>query len=370
MATAHATLASSGVTLGSLKTLEFFDSSGGTQQALVAIPYTTSSGTAGTNVTVVQKTASGTWDIIGNQQQYNITITSELTRRQFLDTADAEYSRYDSGLGITIPVGAAGTPNPSNLESASVTGPGIHGTAYLVPRNATGSDTLGLRESAYTAPPTGNDTTDSNTNLYRWSWQALPGATATYTPPSGDLGYYTPAPIDVSTVPRFATYTVTFYDSTGTQIGQPVSVINATPTLAASAGAGVAWQTLASSVQSDFLSPAGTQEAAQTSTSVSWSNLVNSQNLGPLVTGVQIQSVPGTGVTPTTEIDGWSTGTVTFATSGQYSTTVTAGIAQNGVQACSSACQFAALQTGASRLVELNWNVGNTAYYNIWKYND
>jgi len=171
-------------------------------------------------------------------------------------------------------------------------------------------------------------------------------------------------------VSQFATYTVTFYDSTGAQIGQPVSVVNTTPALPASAGAGQAWQTLASSVQSSFLNPNGALLAAQSSVSLSWSNLVNNQNIAPLVLKTQIQSVPGTGVTPSTEVDGWWPGPASFVAGGQYSASVVAGIDQNGIQECTSACLFPALQTGGSRLAELNWNVGQTAYYNIWKYND
>jgi hypothetical protein len=357
--TAHTGLAAAGVTLGSPQTLEFFTGGGGVQQALVQIPYVTSTGVAGTAVTVAQKTGSGAWDIIGDQQQYDVTITSYLSRWQFGDAADASFGRYESGLGISIPVGGL---NPANLASASVAGPGINGALYLVTRSGTGNGTLGLTSDARTTVPTGGLTTNSNTNLYRWSWAALPGATGTFAPANGKLGFYASAPVDLSTVSQFATYTVTFYDSTGAQIGQPVSVVNTTPALPASAGAGEAWQTLASSVQSSFLNPNGALLAAQSSVSLSWSNLVNNQNIAPLVLRTQIQSVPGTAVTPPTEVDGWWPG--------QYSASVVAGVDQNGVQECTSTCLFPALQTGGSRLAELNWNVGQTAYYNIWKYND
>lgn len=362
-ASAHPALAASGATLGSPETLEFLTGSGGAQEALVLLPYTTSTGTAGSAVTVVQKTGSGAWDIIGNQQQYNVTIASTFLRRQFLDTADAQYGRYESGLSLSIPVSA---PNPASLASASVTGPGINGTAWLVPRNASGNDTLALTDTAQTAVPTGGVTTDSNTVSYRWSWQALPGDSATFTPGTSRQGYYTPTPIDVSTVPEYATYTVTFYNSAGAQIGQPMSVINTTPVLAASAGAGVGWQTLASSAQSGFLSPGGSQAGAQTSVTVPWSNLVNNQNIGPLVTRVEAEAVPATGP----EVDGWWTGPASFVASGQYTAAVTAGVDQSGVQECTAACQFGALQSGSTRLIQLNWDIGETSYYNIWSYND
>lgn len=363
---AHTQIAASGVTLGVPQTLEFLNGSGGTQQALVSFPYTTSGGVAGTVVTVVQRTGSGTWDIVGNQQPYNVTISSYLSKWQFLDPTNAQYSRYEAGLGISIPVGG---PNPANLAVASVTGPGINGALYLVPRSGTGNSTLALTGTVQTSVPTGGVTSGSNTNLYRWSWQALPGATGTYTPPTGRRGFYAPSPVDLTTVSQFATYTVTFYDSTGTQIGKPMSVVNSTPPIGAAAGAGVAWQTLATNVQTDLLNPAGALAAAQPSANLSWSNLVNNQNIAPLASKAQIQAVPGTGVT-TGEVDGWWPGPASFTASGQYSATVTAGMTQSGVQQCTTACQFPVLQSGGSRLAELYWNVGQAAYYNIWKYQD
>ncbi|MFL9905310.1 hypothetical protein [Paraburkholderia sp. RL17-337-BIB-A] len=365
-ADAHPQIAATGVTIGTPQTLEFLKGAGGTQEALISIPYTSSGGVAGTAVTVVQQTGSNTWDIIGNQQQYNATISSYLSRWQFLDATNAQFSRYESGLGISIPVGG---PNPANLASASVTGPGINGTLYLVPRAATGNNTLALTSTVQTSVPTGGLTSGSNTNLYRWSWQAVAGATGTYNPPNGRRGFYASSPIDLSTVQQFAPYTVTFYDSTGAQIGQPMTVINTTPPISAAVGTGIQWQTLASSVQNDFLNPSGALAGSQSSVSLSWSNLFNNQNIAPLASRTQIQAVPGTGVT-TGEVDGWWPGPATFAASGQYSSSVTAGMSQTGIQQCATACQFPALQAGGSRLAELYWNVGQTTYYNIWKYQD
>jgi hypothetical protein len=362
-ATAHPSLTTSGATLGMPHTIKFFTGTNGKQQALIALPYTLN-GVNGEDVTVAQETGNNAWDIIGNQEQYNVTITSYLMRRTFLDSIDAPFSRYESGLGITIPAGAAGTPNPANLAAASVTGPGINGTIYLEPRSATGNSLLALTSQALTSVPTGGATTNSNTSLYRWSWTAQPGATSTFTPGTNNFGFYTPQPITVSSVPQFATYTVTFYDASGNQLGS-TSVMNITPTVAASAGAFIPWQTLTPSTLSSALSPSGSLAAAQTSISLSWSNLVNNQNIAPLVAKAQIQ-----GATSSTEVDGWWVGPTPFSTNGQYTESVTAGVAQNNVQQCSSACQFPALQAGAGRLAELYFTIGKTAYYNDWKYAD
>ncbi|RKP50831.1 hypothetical protein D7S89_07090 [Trinickia fusca] len=367
-AAAHPALAASGVTLGTPQTLKFFMSNG-TQKALVLLRYKAADGTLGSTTTIVQQ-SGGTWDIVGNQQPYNVTISSFLARRQSLDATNQPYSRYEAGLGINIPVGAAGTPNPVNLASASVTGPGISGSVYLVPRNGTGNTLLALTSTALQQAPTAPMTTNSNTSLYRWSWQTLPGLTGTFAPGSNNSGLYTPQPIDTTNVPQYANYTVTFYDATGTAIGQPFTVTNVSPTLPAAAGNGVAWQSLLSSTTSAFLSPSGSAASAQGAVNLQWANNTTTANIAPLVMKAQIQASPGTGVTPATEVDGWWVGPATYAPSGQYSATVTAGMDQTGTQQCTPACAFPALQAGASRLVQLGWTSGQVSFYNIWKYND
>jgi hypothetical protein len=363
--TAHPGIEAQGVTLQSPQTLQFFTSNG-TQKALIAVPFTASDGTADSMVTVVQSTGAGGWNIVGNQQQYDITITSMVDRRQFLDLDDAPYSRYDAGLAVSISLGA---PNPSNLASASLTGPGINGTAYLVPRNATGSGTLAFTSELQSAVPTGGLTSLSNTGLYRWSWQALPGVSGAYTSDSSVYGYVTPAPIDVSTVVPYATYTVTFYDSTGAQIGQPVSVTNPTVALSSAAAAGIVWHTLSADTISSVLTPGGTAAGAETTLTANWSSVVNGLNIAASVSSMQIQTAPGTGASSSSEVDGWWPGPATFSSTGQYSATATAGVDSSGAAQCSG-CQFTALQAGGVRLLQLDWTAGKTSYYDIWKFND
>ncbi|RDU96068.1 hypothetical protein DWV00_25850 [Trinickia dinghuensis] len=368
-ASAHPVVAAGGVTLGVPRTLQFF-TAGGVQKALVQLPYVTQSGAKGSLVIVVQQLSNGSWDVIGNQQPYNVSISSFLERKQFLDPTEVKFGRYEAGISITVPNGAAGTPNPANLASAAVTGPGINGTVYLTPRAGVGNALLGLTSTALTQPPVGSVLSTSNTSLYRWSWLALGGsANGTFVPGTGAMGYYTPSPIDVSTVPRYATYTVTFYDSTGAQIGQPFSVMNPTPVMPATAGQGVLWQSLSGNTIANFMNPAGSLAAQQASAPIAWSSLINGVNAAPLVGKVQIQATPGTGVN-TSEVDGWAIMPSTFAINGSYAATVTAGVDQTGVQQCTSACAFPALQTGASRLVQLYWIAGEIEYFNIWKYND
>jgi hypothetical protein len=375
----HADLSASGSIITGAKTLVYWAAGQSPfpnitrASALVRIFYTNKAGQHNFALTVVQTNGSGGWDIVGNQQAYNVTISSFVDQRQYLDARDAAGNRYETGLGITIPTSGASAVNPSNLGSVNVVGAGLpSGGVWLEPRSGTGNTSLALTTQIVASAPTAATSTGSNTSLYRWAWQALPSDTSTFAfaPNSSDEGYIAATPLTAQTLPApYASYTVTFYDTTGAQIGSPLTVVNSTPPLLPAAAQGVAWQTLGSDVISNFLTPSGSLAAAQATASIDWSGVVNGQNVSPLVTGIQIQAGTDTSASTPAEVDGWWTGVPT-AQNGQYSETVTAGLAQNGVQTCTTACSFPALTTGVSRLVQLNWGAEGVSYYNIWKYND
>jgi len=186
--------------------------------------------------------------------------------------------------------------------------------------------------------------------MYRWSWQSL-SSTAGFAPPSSS-GVYAAQAVDVSKVPLFATYTVTFYDSNGAKLGQS-QVINPGSPLGAAAGATVAWPTLLP----DF------------ATSVSWSSLVNGQDVAYPVNSVRIQASGLTLAGVNGEIDGFAVGKPNNTTLGQYQTTVSAGIDSFGAQTCTN-CPFPALTSGASRVVELGGSQQGIGYYAVTQYND
>jgi hypothetical protein len=378
----HATLSASGSTVTGAKTLVYWPAGQSPlpnitgPSALVRIFYTSPAGQQNFALTVVQQvqTAAGpVWDIIGNQQAFDISINSFVTQRVFLDPADANGSRDESGLNINATYGT-GSVNPTNVNAVNVTGPGLpSGGVWLEQRSGTGNDELALTSKAVISAPTSAVTSSSNTSLYRWSWQALPsnaGAFA-FSVGTGDAGEYAPTALTAQTLPApFATYTATFYDATGTKIGQPVTVINSTPPLLPTVAPGVVWPTVGSDVASNFLNPSGSLAAAQTTVNVDWSGLVNGENLAPLVTGVQIQDGSDTSSSTPAEVDGWWTGVPTAQSVGQYAEAVTAGVAQNGVQTCTTSCSFPALQTGVSRLVQLTWGAEGVSYYDVTKYNN
>ncbi|CAE6770057.1 hypothetical protein R75461_03790 [Paraburkholderia nemoris] len=358
-----------GAVFGSPKTLAFFTSNG-KQLALVQLPVTLASGTTGVLYTIAQQLstpvtlASGTqlgWDLIGNQSQFAVSIMSQIQRRTFLDSKLNDVNRYESGLTIAIPTAS----NPT-VYSASVTGPGLAAPVWLMQRNAVGSSTLGLSELKLSAAPVSPATTSSNTSLYRWSWQSL-SSSANFTP-AASSGYYSAQSIDASAVPLYSTYTVTFYDANGAQLGQS-SIINPGSPLSAAAGSAVAWPTLLADFATQFLTPAGSLAGVQYAMSVTWSSLINGQNLAYPVTSVQIQAYPGTASGSTTEVDGFSVGAPNNTTFGQYQTTVSAGVNSLGVQTCTN-CPFPALTSGGSRLVQLSGGQNGTQYFDITKYND
>lgn len=225
---------------------------------------------------------------------------------------------------------------------------------------------MSIARAPQTTVPTGGLTSDTQAYGHRWSWKTLPGATGTFVPSALNLGEkYEPRPIDVSSVPQFATYTVTFYDASGTQIGQ-TSVVNPTPNIAASNGAYIPWQTLSADTINSLLSPSGSQAGALPSVNLSWSNLVNGVTVAPLVTDA-IFSTQGSG--PTDNIMGYGKGTA-YAAFGIYSLSVTAGIDQNGAQGCTTACSFAALVSGIDRNLELDSNYGPISLGAYWGYSD
>nr|WKF59669.1 hypothetical protein HUO10_004180 [Paraburkholderia busanensis] len=358
-----------GAVFGSPKTLAFLTRNG-KQVALVQLPFTLANGIdAGilysfaqqraTPVTLPNGTQLG-WDLIGNQSQFAATITSQLSRHTFLDARLADVNRYEAGLTISIPQ----TTNPP-VYSASVSGPGLAAPVWLLARNAVGASTLGLSDTPLSAAPVAPATTNSNTTLYRWSWQSL-SSTASFTPPAS-TGYYAPQAVDASTVPLYASYTVTFYDSNGAQLGQS-SVVNTGSPLNAAAGSVVPWPSLLPDFATQFLTPTGTLAGSQYAMSVTWSSLINGKNLAYPVTSVQIQT-SGMAAAGPFEVDGFSVGFPNNTTFGQYQTTVSAGVNSAGTLTCVN-CQFAPLVPGNSRLVQLSGYQNGVSYFDITKYND
>jgi hypothetical protein len=182
-------------------------------------------------------------------------------------------------------------------------------------------------------------------------------------------GYYAVHPLDASIVPLYSTYTVTFYDKNGAQLGQS-SIINPSSALSAAAGNSIEWPTLLPDFAAQFLTPGGSLAGLQSTASVTWSSLVNGQDLGFPVTSVQIQAIGPTTSGTVAEGDGFFVGAPNNTVIvGEYQATVTAGTNSLGVLTCLN-CAFWPLTSGASRLVQLNGGQDATVFYDSTAYND
>lgn len=314
--------------------------------ALINIPYSIGSGTSLAQyslVTTVHPVAtpvtlpSGTkvsWNVIGNQLNYDATVATRVTRRFFYDTfansnGKPDVSFYDAGVLLNFNLDG---PNASNVNSVLVTGPGLPAAGlYLAKSSVTGAG-LSIASPQPTSPPSASYLTGSNTNEYRWSWQTV-NAADSFTPPT--KAFWATTPLDVTTIPQNATYVYTLYDASGTQLDQ-ISVINSTPPAAASLGAQVSWASLGSDVIANFLSPGGSLAGAVASVPVDFTSAAYQPSLYQV--SVQSDTASGTGVIATAQLP-----------AGASSVTVNA-------PACTPACPFDAINTttGTYRIVQLH----------------
>jgi hypothetical protein len=362
------TMIGTGTTLTGVKTLAFLPpgtlANISNPAALVYFLFTDSNGTPNFASDIVQLLPNGTWDIIGNQEKYNVYIASFVGQKQFTDTADANNGRFESGLTIQIPqvVLDGGVRKP--VGSALVQGAGINGGGLYMLNTAQGLGQAGydltIPSTALTAPWTGCSTcaqSNGTTDQYKWSWTSLTGGTSTFSP-NGNPSY-TPQPIDVSTVPQYSVYTATLYDTTGNQISQPQKVINIAPNVTAAAAATVKWQTLGSDVINNFLTPGGSLAGAQTSLTLDWSVPANSQNQALPNFAIGIGAV--TIATAASAQEAYSRGfgvTPTATAANTYSATVTNA----------GGLTMESLTLEAQRYVKLGWQADGVYYTNQWVY--
>ncbi|WP_028222508.1 hypothetical protein [Paraburkholderia oxyphila] len=133
-----------------------------------------------------------------------------------------------------------------------------------------------------------------------------------------------------------------------------MAVINSSLPMTAAAGSATVWPMLSSGTAGTALAAGA---ASAPSLSVAWSSMYDNQPVGPLVGQLEVQTVLGS-----TEVDGYSSGSFTSPSTGNYTATVTAGVDENGVQECSPACPFPALTSGGNRNIELLWSAKGISY--------
>ncbi|WP_206953725.1 cell wall anchor protein [Trinickia acidisoli] len=337
--------------------------------ALVYFLYVSADGTPNFASDFVQKLPNGTWDIIGDQEQYDVYIASFLGKKQFADAADANNGRFESGIDIQIPQAVMVSGTLTAVGSALVQGAGINGGSLYMLNTAQGLDNsafdLTIPSTALTAAWTGCGTcaqSNGTSSSYKWDWVSLSGGTSSFSP-NGEADY-TPQPIDVASVPQYSVYTVTLFDTTGTRIGQSLQVMNIAPNVAAAAAAIVPWQTLGSDVVSNFLTLGGSEAtAAQATVPLDWTAPSLMTHLAKPNFGVTIGAViAAIGGSPQEAYyhNDYTTLPIAAGTDA-FAETFTA--AAQGGEATTEG-----LNAEVSRFVKLGWQADGLYYSNVWVY--
>ncbi|TDV16302.1 Ig-like domain-containing protein [Paraburkholderia caballeronis] len=275
------TLFAKGTTLTGVKTLAFLPA--GTlpaitnPAALVYFLITDPDGTPNFASDIVQQKSDGTWNIIGNQQKYNIYIASFLGRMQYTETAHASDGHYESGLDIQVPEFSTLNGTQTQIYSARVQGPGLPDSGVWLNADGCGSPCyLTIPRSPMSAPWFEDDNAlnvlpplEAGMNTtYKWSWAPLSGDTTPFT--TGGLPEYAQSSQDVSKIGQFGVYTVTLYDMMTGAVVDIEKVLNIAPNISAAAGTAVPWQALGSDVITDFLTANGSGSEQQLLNDLDW----------------------------------------------------------------------------------------------------
>lgn len=358
------TLFTKGTVLTGIKTVAFLPAgtlSGiSNPAALVYLLMTDPDGTPDFGMDYVQQLPNGQWDIIGNQLQDGTYIASFLGQVQYTDSADAANAHYESGLDIQIPSSVKVNGTATGVGSAVVTGPGLpaSGLWFQTAGNGTGAGYLEIPTGTLTAPLTSisNRVNGGMSTTYKWAWAPISGSTTSFSP-SG-LPEYASSSQDISTIQNFGVYTVTLYDTTGTEI-RSEQVQNIARNYAAAAGSTAAWQTLGSDVIADYLTPggSGTQSVLGTSASLDWTTPASSfypnfwasiNSLGAVQTSVSVTTYDAT-------VWGASTGNTPSPLT--FNTPFTDVLTSTAAAAAEQAAQ-----------VQLGWQADGEYYVNTWQY--
>ncbi|MBF3429798.1 cell wall anchor protein [Burkholderia pseudomallei] len=358
------TLFAKGTVLTGIRTVAFV--SAGTlaginnPAALVYLLMTDPDGTPDYGMDYVQQLPNGQWDIIGNQLQDSTSIASFIGRVQYTDSADAGNARYESGLDIQIPSSVKVNGTALSVGSAVVTGPGLPSSGLWLQTagNGTGAGYLEIPTGTLTAPLTSvsNRVSGGMSTAYKWAWAPLAGSTTSFSP--NGLPEYASSSQNVSTISNFGIYTVTLYDTTGTEI-RSEQVQNIARNYAAAAGGTVAWQTLGNDVIANYLTAggSGTQSAPGTSAALDWTTPTGAfypnfwasiNSLGTAQNGV-----------PTTTYDAtvWGASTGNTPSPLTFNTPFTDVLTSTATATAEQAVQ-----------VQLGWAADGEKYLNIWQY--
>jgi hypothetical protein len=268
-------------------------------------------------------------------------------------------AHYESGLDIQIPTSVTVSGTTTGVGSAVVTGPGLpaNGLWFWTAGNGTGAGYLEIPTGTFAAPltSTGSRVNGGMSTTYKWAWAPSSGSTTSFSP--NGLPEYASSSQDVSAIQNFGVYTVTLYDTTGTEI-RSEQIQNIARNYAAAAGSTVAWQTLGSDVIANYLTTAGsgTQSAPGTSASLNWTIPASSfyPNFGASINSL---GAARTGI-PTTTYDAtvWGSSSGNTPSPFAFNTSFTDVLTSIASTPAEQAVQ-----------VQLGWQADGEYYSNTWQ---
>ena len=369
-----------GTTLQGVKTVAFLPA--GTlpaitnPAALVYFLFTQPNGTQNFASDIVQQLPNGNWEVIGNQAQFAPYIASFVGRVQYLDKAHASNGRYEAGLTIQIPTFVTINGTSTSVGSALVQGPGLPANGvYMLGGNSGFGPYLRFPLTAVTAPPQKQANNPSwpdvgMSDQYKWSWAGLTAGSSATAPSTPD---YASAQADVSKIPQFGVYTVTFYDYSGNQLGTPQKVLNIAANANAATGSTVPWPTLGNDVIANLLTPGGagamtvvtTQSGKLPSATIDWT--VPSVTLSYPNTWVRVDSQSPEQFTNNVETYqaqayGMMNGQSPTINGTTYSSTIS-----NYVDQLTTGTNIYAQ---SSAQVQIGWQADGRYYTSTWQYNN
>jgi hypothetical protein len=368
----HTSLFAKGATLTGIKTLAFFPANTfpnvSNPTALVYFLDQHPNGTPGFESEIVQQLPSGSWDIIGNQDQFDNYIAAFVGRKQFVDAADANNGRYESGLEFDLPSTVTVSGTTTQVGSANVQGPGLPSGGVWLYESTTSDRMLTVNTTAVSSPFIGGTSTPSAGGgwWYNWAWSPISGSGSVTVPTTAD---YATSSQDVSQIQQFGLYTVQLYGTTGTAIGNAQTVLNIAPVEAPQAGSAVAWQSLGSDVISNLLTVGGSEantvnNGGLASLPLDWTIPVGASYPGLEVNLIQASAQTANNAA-SARMDSWSSPTVTLNGS-TASTTLAAGDAWGEAEGSSPATISTVVgQTATlSANLMLEWQAGGDYYLN------
>ncbi|VBD58980.1 cell wall anchor protein [Burkholderia pseudomallei] len=359
------TLFAKGTVLTGIKTVAFVPAGtlAGTSNpaALVYLLMTDPDGTPDFGMDYVQQLPNGQWDVIGNQLADSTYIASFLGRVRYTDSANSANAHYESGLDIQIPSSVTVNGTVTGVGSAVVTGPGLpaNGLWFQTAGNGTGAGYLEIPTGTLAAPLTslGNRVNGGMSTTYKWAWAPISGDTTSFSP--NGLPEYASSSQDVSAIQNFGVYTVTLYDTTGTQI-RSEQIQNIARNYAAAAGGMVAWQTLGSDVIENYLMPggSGTQSAPGTSASIDWTTPASASFYPNFWASINSLGTAQTSVPATTyDATVWGASTGNTPSPLTFNTPFVDVLTPTATSPAEQAVQ-----------VQLSWQAGGEYYVNTWQY--